>query len=170
MLGNGGVSNCLIKIVSGGFGTLSQAEIVRLFRIGKGFLPQHLRRPVNSRRSWISSTEPFSLTLAVYPPVATVVYDEEILVVVSIPYEFASLHHQVQVRILRRNLPLLRHESVVLENIAKSSQFRLNQELVLCPSYQACVDSLISRATTVWESAFRSLIYSAKGTIEEDIK
>jgi hypothetical protein len=43
---NGGVSNCSIKIVSGDLGhclrSLSRDKIMRLVRIGRGFLHQHL--------------------------------------------------------------------------------------------------------------------------------
>ena len=108
-------------------------------------------------RSRISFAKPFSLTLIVYSPVTAVVYDEEILVVICILYERPSLHHQVQVRILGGNTPLVRREPIVLKLVTEALQFRLNQEVVLFPSYQTCVDSVVTGATAVGEGIFGGL-------------
>jgi hypothetical protein len=63
-LGNGGVSNYLVKIVSGDLGhylgSLSREKIIRLLEIGKGFLPQHLHFMAHPRTSRTVSLAPFS--------------------------------------------------------------------------------------------------------------
>lgn len=70
---------------------------------------------MNPRRARVSFAKLFSLAFAVYPPVPAVLHDEEIIVVVRVPYELTSLNHQAQMRVLHQDLPLLCRETIVLK-------------------------------------------------------